>query len=154
MQDLTNIVTSAELAVLRAAYSSESLLAANAAAFAQVYPRLAPWGELTGSLFMASSPLAPRDRELALIALLSQRAPGLSMSNHIYWGLMEGLTVTQLCEIIGLSGCYCGLPTYTQGMLTLHRTLVVLQRMASTECDRSSTRVLSALVAEFENQRL
>ena len=153
MQNLTTIVTDSELARLRAAYSSESLLAANAGAFAEVYPRFAPWGETTGRLCFETSPLEARDRELALITLLAHRSPGLSMSNHVYWGLMEGLTVVEICEVVALVGCYCGLPTYTQGVLTLKRTLQTLQRLASEE-DRTSLRVLAALVAEFANERL
>jgi alkylhydroperoxidase/carboxymuconolactone decarboxylase family protein YurZ len=153
MQNLTTIATDSELARLRAAYTSESLLAANAGAFAEVYPRFAPWGETIGRLCFETSQLAARDRELALISLLAHRSPGLSMSNHIYWGLMEGVTVVQICEVVALVGCYCGLPTYTQGVLTLGRTLQTLKRIAA-EDDRTSTRVLAALVAEFANERL
>jgi alkylhydroperoxidase/carboxymuconolactone decarboxylase family protein YurZ len=153
MQNLTTIVTDEELARLRSAYSSDSLLAANAGAFAEVYPRFAPWGDTVGRLCFETSPLAARDRELALITLLAHRSPGLSMANHVYWGLMEGLTVIQVCEVIALVGCYCGLPTYTQGVLTLKRTLQTLREVASEE-DRTSMRVLSALVAGFANERL
>lgn len=153
MQNLTTIVTDAELARVRAAYSSQSLLAANAGAFAEVYPRFAPWGETIGQLCYQTSPLPARDRELALITLLAHQSPGLSMSNHIYWGLMEGLTVVEVCEVIALVGCYCGLPTYTRSVLTLKRTLQTLKKIAS-EDNRTSTHVLSTLVAEFTNERL
>jgi alkylhydroperoxidase/carboxymuconolactone decarboxylase family protein YurZ len=154
MQELTTILSAAEVDLLRVAYDPKTLLAANAGAFARIYPRLAPWPATVGKLCFESSPLAPRDRELALISLLTQRSPGLSMSNHIYWGLMEGVTVVEICEVIGLVAQYCGMPTYTTGVMTLQRTLLALKRVAANEADRSASHVLSTLVTEFSGQAL
>jgi alkylhydroperoxidase/carboxymuconolactone decarboxylase family protein YurZ len=129
-------------------YDPDDLRAANARAFAETYPPLAPWAETAAAVFFRPGALAPRERELCLVTLLSHRAPGVSLSNHIYWALMEGVTVSELCEVIGLAGCYTGLPTYSSGVLVLHRTLHTLNRLAEEpECD--SRAALAALVREF-----
>jgi alkylhydroperoxidase/carboxymuconolactone decarboxylase family protein YurZ len=148
MQELTTIVSEADLAVLRAAYDPNTLLNANKAALARVYPRLLPWQTMLGSVFFQDSPLAPRDRELALISLLAHRSPDLALSDHIYWGLMEGVSVVEICEVVGLTGQYCGMPTYTQAVLTLFRTLTVLKRLA-TSADPGTAAVHHALISEF-----
>ncbi len=148
MQDLTQMITSAELTRLREAFDPEVLLRANSGAFATVYPRLASWGENVGELFFAPGPLAPRERELCLVTLLTQRSPGLSLGNHVYWALMEGVTVEQICQAVGLAGCYGGLPTYTQGVFTVHRTLTVLKKLAPAS-ERGPETVLRALVEAF-----
>ena len=70
------------------------------------------------------------------------------MSNHVYWGLMEGLTVPQICQAVGLAGCYCGLPTYVDGILVIHKTLRVLKGLIAAGDCRSTT-VLRTLTREF-----
>ena len=148
MQELTDILDEAELATLRAAYDPNALLNANKSVLARVYPRLMPWQAMLGSVFFQDSPLAPRDRELALIALLAHRSPDVALSDHVYWGLMEGVSVVEICEVIGLTGQYCGMPTYTQAVLTLFRTLGVLKRLAAS-ADPGTAAVHHALVSEF-----
>jgi alkylhydroperoxidase/carboxymuconolactone decarboxylase family protein YurZ len=148
MQELTSILSEAELAALRAAYDPTTLLNANKSALARVYPRLLPWQTMVGSVFFQDSPLAPRDRELALITLLAHRSPDVALSDHIYWGLMEGVSVLEVCEVVGLTGQYCGMPTYTQAILTVFRTLTVLKRLA-TSADPGTAAVHDALIREF-----
>lgn len=148
MQDLTTILRESDLTALRSAYDPQQLVGANKTGVGQMYPRHAPWQATVGSLFYADSPLAPRDRELALIALLTQSSPGIALATHIYWGLMERLTVVQVCEVVGLTAAYCGMPTYTAGLVTLQRTLNVLRHRAESS-ERGPSDVWRALVAEF-----
>ena len=148
MHDLTRMLDAAEIERLRASFDSDHLRAANARAFEETYPPLAPWAQAAAAVFFRNGPLAPRERELCLVALLAHRAPGLSLSNHVYWALMEGVSVAQICEAIGLAGCYGGLPTYTSGVLVLRRTLEVLRRVAALP-ERDARAVLAALVLEF-----
>lgn len=148
MNDLTTMLTFDAIARLRSAYDPEKLRAANAKAFADTYPPMAPWAEAAAAVFFRTGPLSARERELCLVTLLAHRAPGLSMSNHVYWALMEGVSVAELCEAIGLAGGYGGMPTYSSGVLALHRTLTVLQRVAA-EPQHDSHAVLAALVQDF-----
>jgi alkylhydroperoxidase/carboxymuconolactone decarboxylase family protein YurZ len=137
-----------EIDRLRAAYDPNQLRAANAKAFADTYPPIAPWADAAAAVFFRSGPLAPRERELCLVTLLTHRAPGLSLSNHIYWALMEGVSIAELCEAIGLAGGYCGLPAYSSGVLVLQKSLKVLRRVAA-QPERDSRAVLAALVQDF-----
>lgn len=148
MQDLTRLITEQELSRLREAFDEGVLLRANTSAFAAVYPPLADWGQSVGRLFFGPGPLCPRERELCLVTLLAQRAPGISLANHVYWALMEGVSVEAICQAVGLAGCYGGLPTYTQGVFTVQRTLTVLGRLAAGD-ERGPEAVLRALVAAF-----
>ena len=148
MDDLIRVLEPDAIARLRSAYNPEQLRQANARAFAETYAPIAPWAESVASVFFRQGPLAAPERELCLITLLAHRAPGLSLSNHVYWALMEGVNVAQICEAIGLAGCYGGLPTFTNGVLVLRTTLEVLQRVAN-EHERDSRAVLAALVREF-----
>lgn len=153
MNDLTRILDAAAIEALRAAYDSNQLRAANAQAFSETYPPLAPWAQSAAAVFFRNGPLAPRERELCLLTLLTHRAPGLSLSNHIYWALMEGVSVAEICEAIGLAGCYGGLPTFSAGVLVLQKTLEVLRRVAA-QSERDSRAVLAALVHAFAGVEL
>jgi len=148
VDDLTRMLDAEEIEALRAVYDSEQLRAANAKAFADTYPPMAPWADASAAVFFRNGPLAPRERELCLVTLLTHRAPGLSLSNHIYWAIMEGVSIAELCEAIGLAGGYGGLPTYSNGVLVLHRTLKVLRQVA-TRPERDSRAVLAALIQDF-----
>ena len=150
---LPDVLSQAELDRLREAYDGASLVAANAEAFGRPYQRLAAWGPTVATLFYAPDPIPPRERELCMITLLAYRSPGLALANHLYWGLMEGLSVEQACQAIGLAGCYCGLPTYNESVFVVHRTLHVLKRLlAAGEC--AAKAVLAALVSEFSKVEL
>jgi alkylhydroperoxidase/carboxymuconolactone decarboxylase family protein YurZ len=139
MQEMTTILGAAELSRLRAAFDPDVLLRANTQAFATVYPRLSKWGDTFGELFYGPSPLSARERELCVIAMLAPRAPSVSFSNHVYWGLMEGLSVDEIAYTLGLAGSYDGMPTYVQAMLALSRTLHVLQRLGASEVHDPAT---------------
>lgn len=139
MQDITTILGATELSRLRAAFDPEVLLGANTQAFATVYPRLSKWGDTFGELFYTPGPLNARERELCVIAMLAPRAPSVSFSNHVYWGLMEGLTVDEIAYTLGLAGSYDGMPTFVQSMLALASTLHVLQRLGASDVHDPAT---------------
>lgn len=153
LEDLTRLLNDSEIETLRAKYNPEQLRAANARAFEQIYPPLAPWAQAAASTFFRNGPLRPRERELCLITLLAHRAPGVSLANHVYWALMEGVTIAEICEAIGLAGCYGGLPTYTNGVLVLQRTLHILRHLAA-DTAHDSQAVLAKLVQELAGTTL
>lgn len=154
MENLADVVSSTELALLRAGYDKQAFLGANQNAFVDAYPPLASWIQATSKLLYADGPITTQQRELCLITLLAYRAPGLALATHVYWGLMEGLRPEQVCHAASLAGCYGGFPTLGDALVVIKRTCSVLKRLAADETARASSTVLAALVREFANVTL
>jgi alkylhydroperoxidase/carboxymuconolactone decarboxylase family protein YurZ len=151
MENLADVITSTELASLRAGYDKSAFLGANQDAFVDAYPPLASWIQATSKLLYADGPISAQQRELCLITLLAYRAPGVALATHVYWGLMEGLHPEQVCHAASLAGCYGGFPTLGDALVVIKRTFSVLKRLAMDETARASSAVLAALVREFAN---
>lgn len=148
LENLATVLSTAELEKLRAGYDKRGFLEANQHAFSDAYPPLGPWTSAAATLLYGDDPLSPKQRELCLITLLAYRAPGLALATHVYWGVMEGLTVEQVCHAVSLAGCYGGFPTLAEAFVVLKRTLAVLHGLvAGSSCD--SKTVLTAIVREF-----
>lgn len=147
MRTLVAMLDPNEVETLRRAYDSQQLLDTNSNSFANLYPPFAAWQQTVGTLFFGSEPLSARERELCLVALLAQ-TPGPSLATHVYWGLMEGLTIDQIMHAVGLSSCYGGLPVLTRGMFIIQKTLGVLKKVAAAG-DCAPSAVMTALIAEF-----
>jgi alkylhydroperoxidase/carboxymuconolactone decarboxylase family protein YurZ len=154
MENLAEVITSTELASLRAGYDRQAFLGANQNAFVDAYPPLASWIQATSKLLYAEGPISAQQRELCLITLLAFRAPGLALATHVYWGLMEGLHPEQVCHAASLAGCYGGFPTLGDALVAIKRTFAVLKRLAGGEASQASSTVLAALVREFANVTL
>jgi alkylhydroperoxidase/carboxymuconolactone decarboxylase family protein YurZ len=150
MNDLTSLLGREQLDKLRRSYRADELVAANVTGVGQAYPPLASWNREIGATFYAADgPLTPINRERCMVALLAYAGPPISLAVHVYWGLMEGLTVDELCQVIGLTGCYGGLPRCVQGLLVLERMLGLLERLGKS--DRSTAAaVLQEIVVEFQ----
>jgi alkylhydroperoxidase/carboxymuconolactone decarboxylase family protein YurZ len=147
MQALSEILTAAELQTLRAAYDPDAVLALKVRVTSASFPAHAPWAEAIRDTFYGEHGLTPPQRELSIITLLAYRGPVLPFATHVYTGLMEGLSVAEICGAIGLAGCYAGLTTYTESMAVVRKTLDVLKRMASQ--DAGAEAVLMAIAAAF-----
>ncbi|MDH5673322.1 MAG: carboxymuconolactone decarboxylase family protein [Myxococcales bacterium] len=135
------------LATLRGGYDEAAFTAANRDAMAGLFPALAAYGRgVSESFFEEPSGLPACERERCLIAVLTAIGVPTSLAVHIYWGLMAGLSVQEVCQVISLSGCYSGLARTSQGLLVLRQTLEHLRTLAEggiVEADQ----VLAALVA-------
>ena len=150
MGDLTRILCDRDLQTLRSGYRHEDLVDANVRTVATHVPALAKWNEQVADTFYRSSTLAPIDRERCLIVLLVASGPALPLALHLYWGLVEGLSVSQILEITGLASCYAGISRLGSAMDVVQRVLNVLTRACSD--GRSGTpAVMQALVAEFSS---
>jgi len=149
MQDLRTLLSEDELGTLRAQFDAAVLSEAASTPFSMLYPPLEAWVKETSATFFDRSRLAPRDRERCIVALLTVNG-GLPMSLaiHIYWALMEGLSVGEVCETIGLVGAYGGVQRVAFGMTVLQRTLGVLQRCAQSNA--KSANVVSTFIAELK----
>jgi alkylhydroperoxidase/carboxymuconolactone decarboxylase family protein YurZ len=156
MEDLRTILSASDLEVLRETYHKDHALDASMGGFATAYPPLAEWSETAGRMFFHDKTLAPRQRELCLITLLTHRAPGVCLANHMYWGLMEGVSVDEICQAVGLAACYSGLPSYTEGIVCARRTFKLLHTVATSDSGehRRPRAVLGALVRAFYDMAL
>lgn len=149
MDDIRTLLSDEQLARLRNAYDPAVLLGANLTATQQIYPLIAPWcSGLAATFFENDSPLAARDRERCLIALLAHVGPPMSLAVHVYWGLMEGLSLSEAAHTVALTGCYGGLPKAYQGFSVVSRVARLL-RQAVAEASMGSDAVLTRLVDEF-----
>jgi alkylhydroperoxidase/carboxymuconolactone decarboxylase family protein YurZ len=148
MENLALVISTTELARLRAGYQPSAFLGANQSAFIDAYPPLASWIQATSSLLYAQGPISAQQRELCLITLLSYRSPGLALATHVYWGLMEELTPEQVCHAASIAGCYGGFPTLGDAITVIKRTYELLKRLAANEAPQSNM-VLAAIVHEF-----
>jgi alkylhydroperoxidase/carboxymuconolactone decarboxylase family protein YurZ len=149
LEDLATLLKADDLARLRAAYDAQAMAAANVGAVAGAFPWLRDWNQQIATTFYGpASALAPPDRERCLIMLLTHTGPQLPLAVHMYWGLMEGLSIEEICQVVGLAGCYGGLPKCVEGLLVMKRVLNLLAASAASgalECKD----VLSRLVNEL-----
>ena len=149
MEDLRTLLDDASLDRLREGYDPTALLRANVVATEQVYPPAGPWcAGIASSFFGPDTPLKPVDRERCLVGLLAYTGPDISLSVHIYWGLMEGLSLAEASQTVALTGCYGGLPKAYQGFAVIARTAMLLKRAASASSP-GSLEILELLVKEF-----
>lgn len=147
MQDLRRILSDTRLADLRAAYEPNVMRAAMLQTIVEGYPPLDEWNRSIASTFYGeTSPISPRDRERCLVALLSQTGQRLSLAIHVYWGLMEGLNVAEVCHSVGLAACYGGVPRLADGLPVIDRVLQVLQQL---DGDLGSSTVLRSILRSF-----
>jgi alkylhydroperoxidase/carboxymuconolactone decarboxylase family protein YurZ len=149
MNELQVALTQGQLEALRNAYDAGAMRNAMLAAISNSYPALDNWNRAIDATFYQSDrPLAPRDRERCLIAILSLGSPPLSLAIHVYWGLMEGLGVDELRHVVALAACYGGVPRLAHGLPIVDRVVALLTRCV----DRgtvSSAAVLFALLEEL-----
>lgn len=135
-----------DLAPLRATYDPRVLFAAATGTLARMHPPGAPYTGAIGAAQYEGGPLAARDRERCLIALLAAQKERMTLAVHIYWGLMEGLSIAEVAHTLLLTGIYAGTPAYANGLLVLEATRGQLAAAAAAgEC--GSAAVLGRLVA-------
>lgn len=70
--------------------------------------------------------LNPDDRQRCILALQAATGQESPLAIHIYIGLMEGLGVDEIANILLLAGVYTGVPNFFTGLSTLATTLKLL----------------------------
>ena len=149
MRDISSILAPDKLAALRAAYDHDAMIAAEVEAISIVAPQLAGWNQQIGrTFFNTGGSLAPIQRERCLISIIAITGPPVSLCLHIYWGLMEGLSVRDLVDVIGLVGCYGGLPRAAFALETTSRVVAALNKVPAN-ADLSAASVVAFLIREF-----
>lgn len=151
-KDSTHILEDDELQRLRSAFDAGALLRANVELMGEAYAPLRAWGEATSAVFYSPDPLAARERELCLIVILAMNAPEISLAYHVYWALMEGVTPAEICQALGLAGCYAGMPVMVRGITTARRVFTALKRIAAGS-EHGSAHVFEQLLRELSAVR-
>lgn len=139
-KDVTEILMPEEIAALRANYDAELLSNVATKALVDKFPASGLWvGTIQKILFKdadnGGKPLldiAPRERELCLITLMSSQNLGLELGIHIYWGIMEGLEPRQIAALLTLVGVYAGLPRFEAALTVMTKTMKALDEAAET----------------------
>lgn len=81
----------------------------------------------------APAPLAMDNaaRELILISVLGRQGNAYFLAIHIYWGLMEGLSVTAIANALLLTSWYEGISLWSAQSGTLRTTLDLLKQQVA-----------------------
>jgi hypothetical protein len=149
--DITLILSDAQVAKLRADYVAEVMLASGRNSVANAFPPAAGYVHwVIGHLYDPAT-MPPKERERCLIALLAQSDPAsFTLAIHVYWGLMEGLSVTDILTTLALTGAYAGMQRYATGQATTRRALATLAKLLATPDARLDPgSIVLALVQEF-----
>jgi alkylhydroperoxidase/carboxymuconolactone decarboxylase family protein YurZ len=159
--DLRTALNRADLRTLRQAWDAPAMGRAIAASLDGAYPPARPYVDaIAAAFYWAGTPtdpdgasaaplLAPVTRELVLIGILGARgARSFDLAVHLYFALMEGASVDQVCATLELGGVYGGLPAFSDGLVVLGRTLSVLTTVAAGPAHDGGT-VLKLLRATF-----
>lgn len=153
MSDFVTQLTAAQLATLQAGYSRTVMDAVATQIVSGPYPPAAALTAFAGARFYNDAPptLSPANRERCILALFAGgRRPTFAVAVHIYWAMMEGVSVDEIAEIILLSTLYGGLDVLTDGTRTLSLTLVELAKAADAGGEAvQPTKILPAIVAKF-----
>lgn len=152
-QDIRSLLSDDQLQSLRAAYQPRVMDAIATQLVAAPYPPITTMVTFAAERFYNQAPpvLSPLDREKCLIGIFAAgRRPSFALAAHIYWGLMEGMTVEQCEEIVMLAALYGGLDIFVDATRVVSETLQRLAASADQGAEASSPRViLPALVAAF-----
>lgn len=153
MSDFQTQLTAAQLATLQGGYSRTVMDMVATKIVSGAYPPSAGLTAFAGERFYNDAPptLAPANRERCLLALFcAGRRPTFAVAVHIYWALMEGVSVDEIAEIILLATLYGGIDVLTDGNRTLTMTLTTLAQVADAGgAGAQSQTLLPALVAKF-----
>lgn len=151
--DVRSLLTEAQISVLRQNYNRALMNVVATKLVAAPYPPIAGLVAYAAERFYNDAPpvLTLVDRERCLIAIFAAgRRPPFALAVHVYWGLMEGMTVEETAEIIALSALYGGIDIVTDGMRTLSDTLKQLATASDAGGEAAQSQaLLPALVATF-----
>ncbi len=152
---IPDLLTPTALKALRAAYSRAIMNQVATTVVASPYAPSKAFVGFAGDRYYQGEPSAtvtsPADRERVLIGIFaSGRRPSFALAVHIYWGLMEGLSVDAVADTLLLAGTYGGLDVMSDSFFTCSETLRLLQRFADEGGAATNSGVLlQKLVAAF-----
>lgn len=146
---IASILSDDDLQKLRLCYDRTKMIAAANAATVGAYPEARGLIEFLSAHFFdpQTTQWEPRYREGAIVALLTvhSQGDGLLLVVHFYWGLMEGLSVGNLCELLLLTGIYTGLPNFTEGVGNLKTMILKLQELLKQAAETHNPSLLDSV---------
>lgn len=127
-QAVTDILSDADIALLRKHYSRPMMHAIVKQTLVQPFPPVAPWiSFIVDDLFADDGPLSHAERELIIISQLCAQGFVAPLATHIYWGLAEGLEPAQIAQAITLTGTYAGAQKYVVGIRVMTQMMNLLK---------------------------
>lgn len=158
--DVRRILGDAQLAQLRAQFKNEDMVTMARGASVDVYPPTSAFPTLLldyydsaggGSMAGAAEPMTPGERELVLLGVTSSKIEGrgMNLSIHVYWGLMVGLSVQRVADVLALSGVYNGMQVYTCAFSVLKHSLETLASATVEGADLSAFAIIPLLAQRF-----
>ena len=129
---LTSMLSDENLALLRLGFDGQVAYAMALGSLSAPVPGAAPWVEASGAYFFKDAAhMSAQRRELCVLSVLtSLRAPD-QLAIHVYWGLMVGLSVTQVGDAIFLGADYAGIACFDTGLKVAKAALSNLETQAS-----------------------
>ena len=155
MGSITELLTEPELKLLRAGYDPAKMLEDVREKLEAAWPDATPLVEsVLGGFYVPVTGrkyrMKPANRERVVLALLANGGgQPFDVSVHFYWGLMEGLTVQELCDVLLLTASYGGVARYTDNFKLLGYTLALLKRMAAKGQPVPCKEVANTIAAAF-----
>lgn len=149
MQRLDLLIDPTAIERLRDGFSQDAMRSAMASSLDGMYPGMQPLtAGVEATFYGADSPLSVAQREACLVGLLTLTGPPLSLGIHVYWSVMSGLSVAQVCHIVALGACYGGMPKLALGLPAVAKTLGLLASAAEAG-DVSPPKILARLIDGF-----
>ena len=156
--DVRGILSDEALEALRGAYNRDIMIQVATTLTMSNYTDSKGWFDHLSERHYSASPdrkgMSDHDRERCLIAIFAagRRAP-FALASHIYWGLMEGMSVDDVADTVLLASAYAGVDVFADGMFTLAETLRVLNHLAAKGGDSlSPVAALTTLVNGFRGR--
>jgi hypothetical protein len=135
---LETLLGDEELLKLRQGFKEQDLLDSTRAGIGRKLPDSAGFIDtLEAQFYQRASNQTPeqyrefarqRESQLITLFLVYSRGQGFFLSIHVYWGLMMGLSPTEVTRQLLLVGMYGGIQVLNAGQMTLERTLLYLKR--------------------------
>jgi alkylhydroperoxidase/carboxymuconolactone decarboxylase family protein YurZ len=152
-QDLTKILTKADLQIIVAQYDPVAMGKLLPVVPVTQYPPIQPYlTGIGGTLYPEFDPELPANslsapnRERCLVALLASRSRRVELAIHIYMALANGVEPAELAHILVAAGVYTGVDTVAISFGVMQTALETLKDLAGKKTADPKT-VLEALGA-------
>jgi hypothetical protein len=149
--DLRAALSDDALRTLRAHYRRDDIARAARRSVIEPYPPSAGFGAFVTDTLFDAARIAPSERERVVLALLLSRAssPSFAVAIHVYWSLMEGLSIVDVADVVTLTGVYAGMAHYKVGLDTMRVTLAVLRDAAASPEPPTAERIVSIIATRL-----
>lgn len=128
---LSSLLSDTHLALLRAGYDRDVAYAGALGALSTPVPGAVDWVTSAGSYFFkGKGHMSAERRELCVISMMTVLKMPDQLAIHVYWGLMEGLSIDQIGNALFLGGDYGGIACFQTALRSTQATLVSLQKQA------------------------